>query len=166
MHGSHAPRTARIAPLIQQRLGQLIVEELKDPRVGFVTVTDVDLSPDFQQARVFVSVMGAETTVAETLKGLKAAARFLRGRLGETLALRSLPQLLFQHDPSLAHADHISALLAADAGAPLPPAASHLPAPEIHRDLGTAAALGPPPTPAKKGRAKRRTRRSPGARRR
>jgi len=75
--------------------------ELKDPRIGFVTITGVDTSPDLRQARVFVSVLGAERKRRASLDGLQAAHGVLQARIGRLLRLKRTPQLTFEYDPSV-----------------------------------------------------------------
>ena len=75
--------------------------ELKDPRIGFTTVTAVDTTPDLRQARVFVSVLGSERARRQTLAGLQAAAGVLQARIANELSLKRTPQLAFEYDPSV-----------------------------------------------------------------
>jgi ribosome-binding factor A len=77
------------------------VGELKDPRIGFVTVTGVETSPDLRHARVFVSVLGSETKRKKTLVGLTAAHGVLQARLARELRLKRTPQLAFEYDPTV-----------------------------------------------------------------
>jgi ribosome-binding factor A len=77
------------------------VGELQDPRIGFVTVTGVEASPDLRQARVFVSVLGSERKRRESLAGLQAAHGVLQARVGRELRLKRTPQLAFEYDPSV-----------------------------------------------------------------
>jgi len=77
------------------------VGELKDPRVGFVTVTGVETSPDLRQATVFVSVLGSERKREETLEGLTAAHGVLQARVAQQLRMKRTPQLTFQYDPTV-----------------------------------------------------------------
>ena len=77
------------------------VGELKDPRIGFVTVTGVETSPDLRHARVFVSVLGSEVTRAKTLDGLAAAHGVLQARLARELRMKRTPQLTFEYDPTV-----------------------------------------------------------------
>lgn len=77
------------------------VGELKDPRIGFVTITGVETSPDLRHARVFVSVLGAERKRAETLAGLNAAHGILQAYIARELRLKRTPQLAFEYDPSI-----------------------------------------------------------------
>lgn len=94
-------RSLRIGEQIQRELAVLIRQEVKDPRLGMVTVSDVKMSPDLSHAKVYVTVLGGEQSVAgETLKALNHAAAFLRHELGRHLILRILPQLHFVYDES------------------------------------------------------------------
>jgi ribosome-binding factor A len=77
------------------------VGELRDPRIGFVTVTDVKTSRDLRHARVFVSVLGSETKREKTMAGLEAAHGVLQARIAQELRLKRTPQLAFEYDPSV-----------------------------------------------------------------
>src|SRR5690242_15670918 len=77
------------------------LNELKDPRIGFVTVTGVETSPDLHHARVFVSVLGSEGKRAKTLAGLAAAHGVLQARVARELRLKRTPQLAFEYDPTV-----------------------------------------------------------------
>jgi ribosome-binding factor A len=85
-----------VREVISEALG-----ELKDPRIGFVTVTGVETSPDLRHARVFVSVLGSEAKRAKTLAGLAAAHGVLQARLARELRLKRTPQLAFEYDPTV-----------------------------------------------------------------
>jgi ribosome-binding factor A len=89
---------------VNESVRQVLSEEvgrLKDPRIGFVTVTGVETSTDLRQARVFVSVLGNERKRAQTLAGLDAAHSVLQGALARELRLKRTPQLTFEYDPSV-----------------------------------------------------------------
>jgi ribosome-binding factor A len=77
------------------------VGELKDPRIGFVTVTGVETSPDLRQARVYVSVLGSEAKRRKTIDGLSAAHGVLQARLARELRMKRTPQLAFEYDPTV-----------------------------------------------------------------
>jgi ribosome-binding factor A len=77
------------------------VGELKDPRIGFVTVTGVETSPDLRHARVYVSVLGSEAKRAKTLDGLAAAHGVLQARVARELRMKRTPQLAFEYDPTV-----------------------------------------------------------------
>jgi ribosome-binding factor A len=87
------------------------VGELRDPRIGFVTVTDVLTSPDLRHARVFVSVLGSETKREKTLDGLAAAHGVLQARIAQELRLKRTPQLAFEYDPSVERGVRMSHLI-------------------------------------------------------
>ena len=104
-------RKRRVGEQIQQILAQLIQREVKDPRVGMVTVTAVTVSKDFDHARVYVSVFGDQEKIASTLDGLNHAAGFLRTELSHQLKLRITPKLHFEYDASLEEGNRLSSLI-------------------------------------------------------
>lgn len=104
-------RQRQIAELLHEELSQIIQFESRDPRLGFVTVTGVDINPDLRFARVFITVLGGEEETRSTLEGLESATPFYRRRLRENLSLRHIPELQFRFDSSLAHGQRINALL-------------------------------------------------------
>jgi len=87
------------------------VGELKDPRIGFVTVTGVETSPDLRHARVFVSVLGSDAKRAKTLDGLAAAHGVLQARLARELRMKRTPQLAFEYDPSVERGVRLTKLI-------------------------------------------------------
>jgi ribosome-binding factor A len=93
-------RMRRVNEAVRQVLSEA-VGELKDPRIGFVTVTGVETSPDLRHARVYVSVFGSESERQESLAGLEAAHGVLQGRLARELRLKRTPQLAFEYDPTV-----------------------------------------------------------------
>jgi len=93
-------RMRRVNEALKEVLSEGIVE-LKDPRIGFVTVTGVETSADLRQARVYVSVLGNDRKREETLEGLTAAHGVLQGRISRELRLKRTPQLTFEYDPSV-----------------------------------------------------------------
>jgi ribosome-binding factor A len=104
-------RTDRVAHQIHRELSDIIEHELKDDRIGMVTVTGVDVSKDFKYAKVHVTVLGDENAVKVNLDGLKSAANFIRSRLNERMSLRHIPLLTFHYDPSTEKGIRISKLL-------------------------------------------------------
>ena len=104
-------RTQRLNSQLQQELMQLLQREMKDPRIGFATVTGVETAPDLSSARVWVSVLGSEEDRAESLRALSAAAPWLRRQLGERLHIRTIPQLLIRRDESIESGDRVLKLL-------------------------------------------------------
>ena len=93
-------RAERLADLIRQELAVMLEREVKDPRIGFVTVTRVDLSPDLRTARVFASILGDDQKKQQGMEGLAAAKNFLRFQLGQRLRLRHTPAIEFIEDRS------------------------------------------------------------------
>ena len=104
-------RTEQVGDEIQRILGEVIQNEVKDPRVGFVTVTGVTVTPDMSRANVRLSIMGDEAERKETMKALERARGFLRRRVGEEVTLRTVPEIVLHLDRSLDHALRISELL-------------------------------------------------------
>jgi ribosome-binding factor A len=104
-------RPARVAELIQRHLAEELSRGLKDPRIGFVTITGVEVSADLRNATAFFSTMGDEKQIAETLKGLNSARGFLRRQVAEGLRMRITPDLHFRYDPTMATGDRIERLL-------------------------------------------------------
>jgi ribosome-binding factor A len=104
-------RLAQIGDLLQAELSELLRREMQDPRLGFVTILDVDVSPDLHHARVRVSCYGDETEARESLRALRGAAGFLRRELGRRLRLRTIPQLDFRLDHSMAEAEQVQRTL-------------------------------------------------------
>ena len=102
-------RIERVQRLAKQILGELI-HDLKDPRIGFATVTAVRISPDLQHGRVFVSVLGSEEEQAATMAGLKSASPYLRGELGRQMRMKYLPELVFELDKGPEEAERLESL--------------------------------------------------------
>jgi ribosome-binding factor A len=111
-----------VADLVRAELAVLIQHSIRDPKVGFVTVTGVRLSPDLRSARVYVSVL-EEDREPEAVEALQHAAGFLRRELASRLQLRNVPSLTFHADPSLRHGARIEELLSREPP-PHPPASS------------------------------------------
>ncbi|MCD6307848.1 MAG: 30S ribosome-binding factor RbfA [Candidatus Latescibacteria bacterium] len=93
-------RSDRVSGLVGRELSVIIDRELRDKRIGMVTVTGVDMSRDLKNARVYVSVLGGEEETNRSIEALNAASAFIRTRLGERVVLRYLPNLLFLFDSS------------------------------------------------------------------
>ncbi len=102
-------RADRVGDLMAQEIADILMRKIKDPRIGFVTITGVDVSDDLRNAKVFVSVYGEGR--AETLKGLASAAPFIRSELGRRMRMKHIPELLFRFDESVARGAHIMELL-------------------------------------------------------
>jgi ribosome-binding factor A len=104
-------RPEQVGETLRQVITDALAREVRDPRVGFVTVTAVLVSGDLSHARVMVSVPGEEPDKTRALEGLQSAAGFLRSRAARTLTTRSVPQLHFELDRGLQHAARINELL-------------------------------------------------------
>ena len=104
-------RTRRVGEQLQRELAELIRAELKDPRLGMVSVSQVQVSRDLGHAKVFVSVLGSDAQVKASIAVLKHAAGYLRGRLGRMLHIRTVPELHFFLDRSLEEGARIGALI-------------------------------------------------------
>jgi ribosome-binding factor A len=115
------PRTRRVGEQMQRELAGILHEELKDPRLGMISVSGVEVSRDLAHARVYISVLGGEEDVSETIKVLNKAAGFLRHQLGQRMRLRAVPQLRFLYDESLAEGARMDALIAAALAGRRPP---------------------------------------------
>lgn len=122
-------RTDRVNALLQRELGQVISEELNDPRISFATVTAVETTPDLRTARVHVSFLGDEAKGRESMAALDRAKRHLRKVLGERTELRYVPELVFIEDRSAEKAARISMLLREARERGVPPGGS-----EEHHD--------------------------------
>jgi ribosome-binding factor A len=108
---SSSRRPEQVAETVRQVVADALAREVRDPRVGLVTVTDVRVTNDLSHARVLVTVHGDEPAKASALEGLASAAGFLRTRVAKALTTRSVPELHFELDRGLDHAARINALL-------------------------------------------------------
>lgn len=104
-------RIARLNEQIRRELTSLLQVEVRDPRIGMVTITGVEVSPDLYHAKVHYSVMGTDDERDSASEGLRAAAGFLRTELGRRMHIRRAPELHFAYDDTLRHAMHIERLL-------------------------------------------------------
>lgn len=104
-------RTERVADLIRREMADLLLHKLRDPRLGFVSVTSVEVSGDLSSARVFLSSMAGEEHSAELLAVLRKAVPFLRHELAPRLGLREVPQLSFTYDASIERGARVEELL-------------------------------------------------------
>ena len=104
-------RTQRIGDLIKREIGDIIERGLKDPRIGFVTVTAVEISADLRHARIFFSVYGDEHVREKSRKGLESARFYIQGEIGRRLRLKYTPELSFQLDQSIAQGLRITKLI-------------------------------------------------------
>jgi ribosome-binding factor A len=104
-------RQRKVQELLVQEISQIIRRELKDPKVGFVTITDAEVSPDLRHARVFYSVLGEQSQREETGKALNRAAGFIRGEFARRASMRYVPEIRFHFDASVEHGARIHELL-------------------------------------------------------
>ena len=104
-------RVERVQELMKQEISDIIFNELKDPRIGFVTVTSVACTEDLREAKIYVSVMGDEKKARDTLNGLNSSLGFVRREIGKRIRLRFTPEISFALDTSLNYSDHIQRLL-------------------------------------------------------
>lgn len=106
-------RVSRVGALIKREVSLMLLNDIKDDRVGagMVSVTDVDVSGDLQHAKIFVSIYGSEEAKAETMAGLKAATGYVRSELGQRVRLRRTPEVMFVEDRSLERGDRILSLI-------------------------------------------------------
>lgn len=104
-------RANRVAEQMKKEMGDIISRRIKDPRVGFVTVTDVQVTGDLQQAKVFISVFGNDEEKENTIKGLAKATGFIRSEIGQRIRLRKTPEITFEFDESIQYGNKIEKLL-------------------------------------------------------
>ena len=104
-------RPEKVAELIKEEVSQIIAGDLKDPRLGSITVTDARVSPDLRHARVFVSVLGSDQEINISLAALKSASGFIRRELGSSLRLVRTPELHFELDQTEMSASRIEEIL-------------------------------------------------------
>lgn len=106
-------RVSKVASLIKREVSQMLLQGIKDDRVGMgmVSITDVDVSGDLQHAKIFVSIYGTDEVRAETMAGLKSATGYVRSELGHRMNLRRTPEVLFVEDRSLERGTQMISLL-------------------------------------------------------
>lgn len=104
-------RIEKLQELIRQEMSKIISNDIKDPRIGFVTVTGVEMTGDLREAKIFVSVMGSPDDVKTSLEGLNSALGFIRREIGQRIRLRFTPEISFALDTSLNYGEHIQKLL-------------------------------------------------------
>ncbi len=104
-------RIEKLQELIKQEMSKMLLTDLKDPRIGFVTVTDVEMTGDLREAKIYVSIMGGAEQVKSSFEGLNSALGFVRREIGQRVRLRFTPEISFALDTSLDYGDHIQKLL-------------------------------------------------------
>ena len=103
-------RANRVAEEIKKEMGEIVTRKLKDPRIGFVTITDVEVTGDLQQATIYISVLEKDKKEA-TLVGLSKANGFIRSEIGKRIQLRKTPEITFEFDEALEHGTRIEEIL-------------------------------------------------------
>jgi ribosome-binding factor A len=104
-------RRQRVQELLREEISRILITEAQDPRLGFITVTGVEVSVDLHYAQVYVSVFGDQAQQQRAMEGLESANRFIRGLLGRNLDLRFVPELTFKYDRTVAEAARVDQLL-------------------------------------------------------
>lgn len=104
-------RSHRLSEELKNEISAIIAQEVKDPRVGFATVTEVEVTPDLRRARVLVSVLGSPQEKQETFEALVRATGYIRRLIGARIRLRHTPELSFAYDDSIEHGDKMMRLL-------------------------------------------------------
>lgn len=104
-------RSQRISELLHHEVSRMVQFELKDPRIGFVTVTGVDVTSDLQHAKIFFTVMGEAAARSKTCTGLEKSVPYIRRELGRRLHLRTIPEISFHYDTSIEYGIRIESLL-------------------------------------------------------
>ena len=104
-------RSEKVADLIHKEISEMLIKSLKDPRIGFVTITRVTVSEDCRFAKVYFSVMGSLAERDQSAMGLNSAKGYIRKELGRRMGLRYTPEIMFQFDPSIGYAIHIEEVL-------------------------------------------------------
>jgi ribosome-binding factor A len=104
-------RSERVADLIQKEISEMLVRSIKDPRIGFVTITRVTVSDDIRLAKVYFSVTGSQAERERSLTGLNSARGYVRKELGKRMKLKHTPDITFHFDPSIEYAIHIAEVI-------------------------------------------------------
>ncbi len=107
----HYQRKDRVGDLIQREISQMILLELKDPGIGFVTITGVEVSADLKRAQIYYSILGAEESKIKTAKALKRACGFIQHEIGKRLRLKHVPEIAFRFDGSVEYGARIEQLI-------------------------------------------------------
>ena len=108
---SNQLRIEKLQELIKQEVSKMLLYDIKDPRIGFVTVTDVEMTGDLREAKIFVSIMGNDEQIKDTMEGLQSALGFVRREIGKRIRLRFTPEISFAPDKSLDYSEHIQKIL-------------------------------------------------------
>ncbi len=104
-------RANRVAEQMKKEMGEILTQKVKDPRIGFVTVTDVEISPDLQESKVFISIFGDEEEKEQTLVGLAKSKGFIRSEIGKRIRLRKVPEINFEIDETIEYGNKIERII-------------------------------------------------------
>ena len=104
-------RATRVADLLKEEISEMLCKEVKDPHIGFITITDVDLSKDLKHAQVFYTILGDEQQAEESADALSRVSSFIKKQLGKRLRMRYIPEIIFKYDHSLAYGTKIDNIL-------------------------------------------------------
>ena len=108
---SNQLRVEKLQELIKQEVGKMLLTDIKDSRIGFVTVTGVEMTGDLREAKIYVSIMGNDEQIKSSLEGLNSALGFIRREIGRRIKIRFTPEISFALDKSLDYSEHIQKLL-------------------------------------------------------
>lgn len=104
-------RTEKLQEFIKEQVSEILRQQVKDPRIGFVSITDVEVSVDRRHARIFVSVLGGGDAKTASMAGLQSAQRYIRGELGRRLQMRHTPEITFKLDESIERGSRVVSLI-------------------------------------------------------
>ena len=104
-------RSDRVSDLLKEEISQLLLREVKDPHIGFITITDVEVSKDLQIAKVYYTILGDERQLRKSAQALNRVSRFIKRQLGKRLRMRYIPDIIFRYDHSLEYGDRIDHIL-------------------------------------------------------
>ena len=108
---SNQLRIEKLQELIKQEVGKMLLMNIKDSRIGFVTVTGVEMTGDLREAKIYVSIMGNDEQIKSSLEGLNSALGYIRREIGKRIKIRFTPEISFALDKSLDYSEHIQKLL-------------------------------------------------------
>ena len=111
VRGMDYRRSDKVGVVIKEEISRMLIREIKDPRIGFVTITRVKVSKDLRFVKVYFSVLGDQSAREDSLRGLNSATGFMRRELGRRLRLRYVPDIVFSFDPSLEHMGRLAELI-------------------------------------------------------
>ena len=104
-------RADRVSDLLKEEISQMLLREVKDPHIGFITITDVEVSKDLQVAKVYYTILGDKKQLRESAQALNRVSRFIKRQLGKRLRMRYIPDIIFRYDHSLEYGDKIDHIL-------------------------------------------------------